>query len=148
MTNDTRHPVAPVEDRYPPAFYVLFTEGHTLSHGSERLAIRKWASEPFYGALKYSIEDSVTKMNPEGHELAAKVWNERYVEAVKSSAKQADRYAEHLAALDDEIVALRSSLQHIRNIALKRLCDFQEVTIKEIELISRRALNGEKPNDQ
>lgn len=98
--------VAPI----PEAFYVLFTDGHTLSHGNQKLAIRKWSSEPFYGAVTYELkpEYHTPKMNPEGHELAAKIWNERYIEAVKNQAKQADRYAEQMAALCDEFEELRA----------------------------------------
>lgn len=94
----------------PTAFYVLFTDGHTLSHGNQKLAIRKWSSEPFYGAVTYVLkpEYDTPKMNSEGFEIAAKVWNKRYIEAVKNQAEQAERYAEHLAALSDELEQLRA----------------------------------------
>lgn len=50
----------------------------------------------------------IPKMNPEGHELAAKVWNELYVEAVKNQEIQFQKYAAQLELLSDEIVALRA----------------------------------------
>jgi hypothetical protein len=141
---DTRPPVAPVEGDYPSAFYVLFAEGHALSDGNANLAIRKWSTEPFLGALKYVFGNRFPQMSQEGHELAAKIWNERYVEAVKTSAKNSEIYREQIDVIADEVHSLRASLQNIRNIALERLADGkQDATVKKIELISRRALLGD-----
>ena len=87
----------------------------------------------------------IPKMNPEGHDLAAKVWNERYVEAVKTSAKNSEIYREQIDVIADEVHSLRASLQNIRNIALERLADGkQDATVKKIELISRRTLLGDE----
>jgi hypothetical protein len=43
------------------------------------------------------------KLNPEGHELAAKIWNERYIELSKSAARDYEKHVKHVEQLAAEI---------------------------------------------
>lgn|GEM_PF-2881694 len=87
----------------------------------------------------------IPKMNPEGFEVAAKVWNDRYVDLSKSVAADHEKHAKQQERLASEIKALRACLQKVRNIALKRLADgCEDVTVEQIERCSRAVLNSEE----
>ena len=50
----------------------------------------------------------IPKMNPEGFEIAAKVWNDRYVELSKIVAADQEKQAKHVQLLADEIQSLQA----------------------------------------